>query len=387
MSAGRKAAPRSAGRQVLVWRDFILPGSETFIRNQVDALVRWEPLLVGIRNVDSPLQRASDVVLFGDSFLSRVERKIFTAFGWSPRLNKLLRQRGVTLIHAHFGMGAVSIARTARRLRIPLVVTVHGNDVTRADLRRGADSREGRVYARRLTKALRYAASVVAVSNFVAEQVREGYDVPASKVSVLRIGIPTDVSFDGGGPEYDILFAGRLVAKKGVSDLLAAVELVSHRISPPSVGIIGDGKLRARLEAEAREWGVNATFLGAQGPDVVDAAMRSCLAFVAPSRTAPDGDAEGFGMVFLEAARAARPVVAYAHGGVSEAVVDGVTGILVPEGDIAALADAIVRVLGDAELRARMGTAGRQRVLEEFDIRECTAELEDEFDRVAGGGG
>lgn len=91
-------------------------------------------------------------------------------------------------------------------------------------------------------------------------------------------------------------------------------------------------------------------------------------------------------MVFLEAARAGRPVIAYDHGGVGEAVVDGVTGVLVPEGDTAALADAIVQLLGDPELRSKMGEAGRRRVAEDFDIRTCTSDLEDEFDRVAGGG-
>ncbi|WP_164743511.1 glycosyltransferase [Microbacterium sulfonylureivorans] len=370
----------------MVWRDLVLPGSETFIRNQVDAMTRWEPVLAGVRSIESPIRRDTDVVLFDESFLGRVERRLFSLSGWSPRLDRLLKRRGVTLIHAHFGMGAVSIARTARRLGIPLIVTVHGNDVTRTDLRSGTGDREGRAYARRLTAALRYATSVIAVSHFIARQVCTGYAVPAHKVTVLRIGVPTASSPEATEPQRDILFAGRLVAKKGVSDLLTAVELAGRRIPPPSVTIIGDGKLREQLEAEARARGVNATFVGARSPDEVEAAMRSSLLFVAPSRTAPDGDAEGFGMVFLEAARAGRPVIAYDHGGVGEAVVDGVTGVLVPEGDTVGLADAIARLLGDAELRSRMGDAGRRRVVDEFDIRACTAELEDEFDRVAGAG-
>lgn len=386
MKGRRSAATPPGQRRVMVWRDLVLPGSETFIRNQIDAMTRWEPVLVGVRSIESPIRRDTDVVLFDDSFFGRVERRLFAVSGWSPRLDRLLKRGGVGLIHAHFGMGAVSIARTARRLGIPLIVTVHGNDVTRTDLRSGTGGREGRAYARRLTDALRYATTVVAVSHFIARQVCDGYAVPDHKVTVLPIGVPSRSPSAEAEPQRDILFVGRLVAKKGVSDLLTAVEVAGHRIPPPSVCIIGGGKLREPLEAEARARGVNATFAGARSPDDVEKAMRASRLFVAPSRTAPDGDAEGLGMVFLEAARAGRPVIAYDHGGVGEAVVDGVTGVLVPEGDTAALADAIVQLLGDPELRSKMGEAGRRRVAEDFDIRTCTSDLEDEFDRVAGGG-
>ncbi|MFD4959681.1 glycosyltransferase [Microbacterium sp. NPDC058389] len=382
----RRPAPTTGPGRALVWRDRVLPGSETFIRNQLDAMTRWDPILVGSYDVESPLRRDTDVVLFGDSLRGRIERRLFTVSGWSPRLDRLLRRRGITLIHAHFGMGAVSVARTARRLGIPLVVTVHGNDVTRTDLRADAEARAGRAYARRLTSALRYASSVLAVSQFIAQETRSGYDVPEHKVKVMHIGIPVGTPPPERDPEWDLLFVGRLVAKKGVSDLLAAVERLGLRGSPPSVRIIGDGNLRSTLEAEAAAGRVSATFTGAQSPDQVAVAMERARVFVAPSRTAPDGDAEGFGMVFLEAARAGRPVVAYNHGGVGEAVVDGVTGILVPEGDVAGLADAIERLRDDVELRRVMGDAGRRRLVEEFDIVQCTAELEDEFDRVVGAG-
>lgn len=382
---GRQAA-RDGVKRVMVWRDFVLPGSETFIRNQMDAMTRWLPVLVGIRDVDSPIRAASDRILFDESLQGRVERKIFTTFGWSPRLARMLRRDDVALIHAHFGMGAVSVAPTARRLGLPLVVTVHGNDVTRSDLRSTAADRAGRTYARRLARALRYATTVIAVSEFIAQQVISGYGVPAGKVKVMRIGMPATDAPAQAPSESDLLFVGRLVAKKGVSDLLNAAARVGGRIDPPRVVIIGDGKLREDLEAEARALGVDAVFLGAQSPVAVARAMERTKIFVGPSRTAPDGDAEGFGMVFLEAAQAARPVVAYDHGGVAEAVVDGVTGILVPEGDVGRLAEALMKLLGDAGARHAMGEAGRRRVVDEFDIRRCTAALEDEYDRVTGGG-
>lgn len=88
-------------------------------------------------------------------------------------------------------------------------------------------------------------------------------------------------------------------------------------------------------------------------------------------------------MVFLEAAAQGTPAVAYRHGGVNESVVDGETGLLAAEGDIAGLTDNLRRVLTDRALAERLGTRGRERVLAEFDIRTCTARLEDLYDEVA----
>jgi glycosyltransferase involved in cell wall biosynthesis len=180
----------------------------------------------------------------------------------------------------------------------------------------------------------------------------------------------------------DLVFVGRLVDKKGVSDLLAALSLLAERGLRPRLAIVGDGPLRQALEEIATSRGLAVEFLGHLAPDAVAQIMRESRVFAAPSRTAPSGDAEGFGMVYLEAALAGIPAVAYRHGGVPEAIVEGATGILADEGDIEGLATAIETLLADAATRAAMGSAAEARVRAEFDIDSRTEQLVELYDEV-----
>jgi len=273
------------------------------------------------------------------------------------------------------------VLRHARRLRIPLIVTLHGWDVTAGPRQPG---RRGARHRRRIRAVFRSATTVLAVSEYIAEQaVRHGAD-PA-KVVVHYLGIPLPEQLhaadDGGAEPCDVLFAGRLVEKKGVADLLDALE----RSAPTArTVIVGDGPLRAELERDARARSLDVEFTGMLPPEALRRRLEQAKVFAAPSRTAADGDAEGFGLVFLEAAAAGLPVVAYAHGGVPEAVQDGVTGLLAPEGHVAALGDALDRLLTDEELRRTLGDNAARRVVAEFDIRRRAGELERLYGRLVG---
>jgi colanic acid/amylovoran biosynthesis glycosyltransferase len=107
-------------------------------------------------------------------------------------------------------------------------------------------------------------------------------------------------------------------------------------------------------------------------------AQISCV----PSVVAPSGDAEGLPLVVLEAMAMGLPVISFAPGGVTDAILDGETGLLALERDEEALADHLDRALGDPELCRRMGDAGRARVREHFDLRKQTAKLEEIYKGV-----
>ena len=122
--------------------------------------------------------------------------------------------------------------------------------------------------------------------------------------------------------------------------------------------------------------GLNVSFPGTASPaEIRDLLARSWL-FVAPSITAQSGDAEGLGMVFLEAQALQTPVVSFRSGGLVEAVEEDVTALLSEEKDIAGLADNIASLLENSNLRHNMGLAGRKRVAEHFDLRTQCAKLE-----------
>lgn len=146
--------------------------------------------------------------------------------------------------------------------------------------------------------------------------------------------------------------------------------------------VVGDGALRGQLESQAEETLQNYRFIGWQSPHEVNQWMREALLFCVPSVTAENGDQEGFGMVFIEAQRAGTPVVSTLHGGIVESVADGETGILVPEKDSSALAEAIEGLYTNQEMWREMSLAGYQRVQRDFTIPHLVSRLEDTYDEV-----
>jgi colanic acid/amylovoran biosynthesis glycosyltransferase len=363
-----------AERRVVVWRSAMLSASETFIRNQADALTRWAPTYVGATRVPSPLARDSDVI----AFPLEDDRRAFLRLrltGTSPRLLRLLAEQRAQLVHAHFGGDGFLISGAAARLAVPLIVTVHGHDVTRQPRRPGA---LGLRYRRNLRTVFARAAAVVAVSAVIREQaIRWGAD-PA-RVRVHYTGVPIPEPAPATGKVWDVAFVGRFVAKKGVDDLLAALAMLESR---PRALFIGDGPLLDDMRAYATSLGVDATFRGALPSGEVGRLLGASRILAAPSRTAPDGDTEGLPTTILEAAALGLPVVATRHSGIPEAVTDGGTGLLGAEGDRPALAANLARLLADEGLRDRLGQQARRRAMDRFDVVTQTRRLEDLYDEV-----
>jgi colanic acid/amylovoran biosynthesis glycosyltransferase len=176
----------------------------------------------------------------------------------------------------------------------------------------------------------------------------------------------------------------RLVPKKGTCVLIEAFGGIAGRHPGARLVIIGDGPLRAELQAQARSGpaGSRITFTGGLPNDEVVAHLACAAVLAVPSVTAPNGDAEGLPICALEAMACGVPVVASRHGGIPEAVVDGSTGSLVEERDVGGLGQRLSALLDDAALRERMARAGRATVLERFDIRRNSRVLESLYDEL-----
>ncbi len=363
---------------VIVFRKRLLPYSETFIADQGRWLPRYRPVYCGFRRDPSGL------ALLGDA-----PRALLDEASSSPRLDKLrfrlglgtnskwlnrLRALAPRVIHAHFLADGVDATRLGTDLGLPAVVTLHGHDITKHPA--GGNRVTRRLFAR--------ADRIIAVSDFIArEALARG--CPEHKLRQHYIGIDLD-KFSQPRRETDfpsLLFVGRLVEKKGCTYLLQAIESLTDRFPDLRLKIIGDGELKLPLQREAATRALAVEFVGSVSPDVVRAELAQSWLFVAPSIIAADGDAEGLGMVFLEAQALMTPVVSFASGGVVEAVADGETGLLCAEKDVAALADNIAQLLENPALRHQMGEQGRARVEAQFDIRRQCALLETIYDEIS----
>ena len=166
----------------------------------------------------------------------------------------------------------------------------------------------------------------------------------------------------GSDGSWRVLTVARLHPRKGQWEVARALAMLPpaqrERVIYQMVGV-GEASYRDEIDAACRAGGVRCEWLGALEDRELSRVYAAATVYVQASRTLPQS-VEGFGISFLEASFHGCPVAAFRSGGVDEAVRDGETGLLVPEGDLPALAAAVGRLLGDDALRARMGAAGRE---------------------------
>ena len=165
---------------------------------------------------------------------------------------------------------------------------------------------------------------------------------------------------------------------KGADTLISALPRVLQKAPDTQLVLVGDGADRPRIEQLARDLGVCAHthFLPGLTQDELFASYSACTAFALPSK------GEGFGLVFLEAMAHGKPVIGGAHGGTPDVIEEGVTGWLVPHGDVERLSGAIESLLADPAKSAEMGAQGRARVQRLFSFQQFQARLAEVLDDV-----
>ncbi len=279
------------------------------------------------------------------------------------RVDALAREVGADVI---FLDPALPLGQLGPRLRAaPWVVVLHGAEVTVPGRLPGSRRMLGRV--------LRAAAGVIAAGAYPAREA-----VRCAGTTLRGVVIPPGVDIErftpaisdaqrrservalGLDPDRPTVVAiSRLVPRKGFDVLLDAIAMLEVDVQ---LAIAGDGRDRRRLEARARRLGLaqRVHFLGRVPDELLPSVYRAGDAFAMMCRERWGGlEAEGFGIVFLEAAASGLPAIAGRSGGSHEAVIDGSTGYVVDPGDVCELYQDLERLLVDVALRARMGVAAR----------------------------
>ncbi len=296
------------------------------------------------------------------------------------RLASLLRREHVDILHCHTGR-AHGIALLARSCvpfsrRPKLVVSRRVAFASASFLTRWKFAGADRVIA-------------------VSEAVKQGLiaaGLDPGRIAVVRDGIPLGATAPDGAERervrrlFHLTPADRLIlnvahlgAEKGQSDLIAAADRIHATAPDARVAIVGGGKLRAKLERQAsKAGGGRILFAGFWPPERISTLLAAAAVFVLPSRQ------EGLGSVLLEAMAAGVPVVAASTGGIPEIVRDGSTGLLVPPGNPAALADAVIRLLKDPGLAGRLVAGGLEFVRKEGSADRMVEETIGVYRELAG---
>ncbi|MGH8907543.1 MAG: glycosyltransferase [Egibacteraceae bacterium] len=286
---------------------------------------------------------------------------------------RLMAGDGVTHVHCHFASHPAVAGWIVHRLvGIPFSFTAHGSDL--------------HVDRHMLPQKVAEAAFVLAISDYNRDVIMsECGPEAADKVRVLRCGVNPDVFRPGKQPPPDarlrILCIGTLHEVKGQRHLLEACRLLAEQGVQVRCTLVGDGPDRRMLARLIAAWSLegSAELVGRRTTAEIAALLVTVDVLAAPSVPTRQGKREGIPVVLMEAMSAQVPVVASRLSGIPELVEDGRTGLLVPPGDAAALAGALRRLHEDPRLRRRLGCAGRDKVVREFNLRVNAARLAEEF--------
>ena len=363
------------------------------IYRQITGLKRCAPMVIAQKRENAacyPFEPVHIVSKPRTHFLRRFWFRQLRDKPWQisdAELSELLTVLGETrarLLHIYFGHIAAHLLPLIRAWRNPAIVSFHGADVM-VDMNKPA--------YREATLRMLDAVTLVLVRSQSLRRAVVDLGCDPNKIEIHRTGIPLDeFSFrERALPkngEWQFVQAGRLIEKKGLPVTLRAFSTFLKQHPNAMLTIAGEGPLLSELQKCAGELGVadRVSFTGFVSQEQLREIYYRSHIFVHPSQTGRDGNQEGIPNSMLEAMATGLPVFASEHGGIPEAIENGVSGMLVPERDDEALARALLKAAQNPDLLSRIARAGAQAVRRNFDLSTQAQRLEEIYLGMIGRG-
>jgi len=293
----------------------------------------------------------------------------FYIFFGSIAVARLSRKENWDVIHVNWPFPHGIFGYIAKRIcNAPMISTFHGAELLL--------SRKFSFVKLFLRHAVYNSDAVTANSSFTASEINKLIN---TDVSVIPYGvtISTVPHEQSNVNEKYILFAGRLIKRKGIIYLIEAMKGVTRAFNI-KLYIVGDGVEKPVLKERVKELGLqdNILFMGVVSNETLGKFYSNCAAFVLPAIVDDRGDTEGLGIVLIEALMYKRPVIASNVGGIVDIVKHKQTGLLVPEKNSAALEDAITNILREPELGKNLGETGAEFVKKNFNWNEIANKVD-----------
>jgi colanic acid/amylovoran biosynthesis glycosyltransferase len=363
------------------------------IYRQITALKRCAPIVIAQKRENAarfPFEPLHIVPKPPTHFLRRFWFRQMRDAPWQISNTELRALVGVLdetrarLLHIYFGQIAVHLVPLIRTWKNPSIVSFHGADVT-VDMNKQA--------YRGATRRMLDSVKLVLVRSDSLRRALVDLGCDSTKIEIQRTGIPLEEFLfrERSFPQDDqwrFVQAGRLIEKKGLPVTLRAFAIFLRQYPKAKLTIAGEGPLLDELQNLARELNVQdqVSFTGFVSQEQLrDLYYRSHI-FLHPSQTGHDGNQEGIPNSMLEAMASGLPVFATDHGGIPEAIENGVSGVLVRERDHEALADALLSSAQDSTFLSRIARSGAEVVRKNFDLRIQAQRLEEIYLRLIGRG-
>jgi len=368
-------------------RDAFFNKSETFIYNLAVNLKNFHSIYLAnsFINLDQfPISSSEQYYIQGKKYswewlYGKVLRKWF---GIDRVLEDILRKTEAKVIHAHFGDTGTWVLKEKRRLKIPLITSFYGFDVSKKDQIQERQNpykmlfQEGDLF--------------LAEGPFLKSKLME-LGCPEEKIKIQRIGIPVEkIMFrprmaKGPGEKVILIFTGRFMEKKGLIYALMAMKEVWKRSDNFEFRIIGDGPLKSEIVRyiEENQMGHYVKMLGFLSYDEYIKESQRADIFVHPSVTAQDGDSEGGApTTILEAQAAGMPIVSTHHADIPNIVIPDESALLSDERDCEMLTRNIICLLDNQDRWEKMGRVGRAFVEKYHDIHKTVNSLEELYGSI-----
>lgn len=289
------------------------------------------------------------------------------------RLACQVRLKGIDHLHAHFATSATTVARLAAAFAgVPYTFTAHAKDIFHES-----------VQSEDLHRKMRDAAAIITVSDYNVRYLRGAYGAVAERIQRIYNGLDLE-RFPYSDPSdrpSRIVSVGRLIEKKGFSDLIDACAALVERGRKFICQIVGTGELESVLRSQIARLGLESVveLMGPRPQNEMLTLVQRGAVFAAPCVVGEDGNRDGLPTVLLEAMALGTPCVSTDVTGIPEVLQDGITGLQVPQHDPCALADAIERLLADRQLRARLAVEARRQIEAKFNSHHNAAMLRQIF--------
>ena len=359
---------------------------QTFIYTYITNFQRYKPIFLTkeIINLDLfPFQN-----LYCAPKLKRYswrwfwERSCRKLFKRELYYENIIKKEKAKLLHAHFGSEGVGMLSLKKRLKVPLITTFYGMDMSQL-----AQQKRWQIAYKKLFEN----GDLFLVEGSHMKKGLINLGCPPQKIKIQHIAVDLNKfkyqerKLKDKDEKIRILFCGRFVEKKGLIYALKAVKLLANKFSNLEFRIIGDGELKPEIESFIKEQNMDkyVVLLGYQPHSVFGEEVQKAHILLQPSFTAQDGDSEGGApTVLLEAQASGLPVVSTYHADIPEVVVDGKSGFLIPERDIDALAERLEFLIFNSSMWREMGFSGREHIEKNYDIEKQIQRLEKIYDEV-----
>lgn len=361
-----------------------LPLSEVFVYEQIKNIQKFEVLVLCAKteNLDKfPFNNIKS--LSNLNFISNLFNIALLKFNISPSyFTKIIKEEKISLIHAPFGWNGLLALPYKDKFNIPLVVNFYGHDVAIFKQEKDSNPRIKRLFEK---------GDLFLAEGEVMKRELIKIGCPEEKVLVQHLGLDLEKfkfkerKLPENGEKIRILLIARFVEKKGIPYLIKAFANIRNKYTNVELKLVGDGPMKKSIKELIKSLGISpdVTLAGFKPYNEISNELLEAHIFVHPSIEAKDGDTEGGAPTILFAAQATGlPVISTYHADIPEVVLNGKSGYLVNEKDVADLTEKINYLLEHPDLWSKLGCEGRKHIEKNYNIVTQVKKLEEIYESL-----